>query len=546
MIKLGISAFFHDAAACIIKDGKVLAAVEQERFSEIKHDDAFPIDAIKWCLDYTGYKITDIDKVCWYENPVKKDSRISNTFAKRPIRTFLLNRKYKKTKAIQNPEDLLRDMGYTGKIDYIDHHLSHANFSYYTSPYNSAAILTVDGVGEWQTVTISKGSRNSIEELYSIDFPNSLGLLYSTITAYLGFKPNEGEYKVMGLAAYGDGSKYLDKLYKVLGKKDSKFYLSQKYFTWEYSDRVMFNSKLCHLLELQPRLPEEPITQEHKNLASALQSIYEMEFLDLVKHAKKLTGSTNLCLGGGCAYNGVANTKAYSYFNSIHIPFAPSDAGSAIGACLDSHTEVSPYLGPEYSDRDVKKVVDRYKDSVLVFKLEEDKLLNTVAELIHKQNTVAWFQGRMEFGSRALGNRSILASPVRKEMREKLNYIIKKREGFRPFAPSVLEDQAQNYFILKEPVPYMNQVSKTLTLRLPAATHVDGTARVQTVSKLQNKKYYSLIERIQRLSGLPVVLNTSFNLKDQTITITPEQAIKRYLNSDIDFLVINNYLIKKK
>jgi len=545
MVQLGISAFYHDSAAAIIVNGEVIAAAEEERFTGIKHDHSFPINSIKWCLSKAGKSIYNINEVHWYETPEKKDDRVSTTFAKKPFRTFFLNRKYKKSKKSQNPKNILESMGYTGKIYYHDHHFSHAAFSYFTSNFSDSAILTVDGVGEWETTTISHGRGNKIEKKISIDFPNSLGMLYSTITAYLGFKPNEGEYKVMGLAPYGDYKVYYSKLLSVFENTSNKYTINQKYFTWEYSDRVMFNERLCRLLELPPRLPEDKLTQNHKDLAAALQKVYENQFLKLVKTAKNITGSDNLCLGGGCAYNGVANVLAYKYFKSVFIPFAPSDAGSAIGACLNKHTKVSPYTGPEYTDSYVKKQINKHKDKILSFKLSDKKLFSTVAELINAQNIIAWFQGRMEFGARALGNRSILASPRDPKMRERLNYVIKKREGFRPFAPSVIEDKASLFFDMKEPVPHMNQVVKAKVNFLPAATHIDGTCRVQTVTKEQNIRYYKLIEEIGRQSKIPVVLNTSFNLKDQTITISPEQAIQRFINSDINYLVINNFLIKK-
>jgi carbamoyltransferase len=545
MIKLGISAFYHDSAACIVRDGKVVAAAEEERFTGVKHDNSFPHNTIKWLLKSTNIKIEQIDEVHWYEDPEKKDDRVKTIFSKRPIKTFFLRQRYKKDRKNNSPEALLQALGYTGKIIYHDHHYSHAAFSYYTSPYRDAAILTVDGVGEWETVSIWLGNGNNIFKRHSIDFPNSLGMLYSTITSYLGFKPNEGEYKVMGLAPYGDPSVYFEKLESVIDPNNSDLYLYQKYFTWEYSQKIMFNKKLCQLLELPPRLPEDTLTQEHKNLAAALQKLYEREFLKLVKKAKDLTGSQNLCLGGGCAYNGVANSLAYRYFKSIHIPFAPSDAGSAIGACLDEHTDISPYLGPNFQEHYVKDTLKKYTDKLLYFKMEENELIKTVAELLASQNIVAWFQGRMEFGARALGNRSILASPKKPEMREKLNYVIKKREGFRPFAPSVIQEAAGALFDLKEDIPYMNQVVKSKINILPAATHIDGSCRVQTVTEDQNLRYYKLLSEMGRITNIPVLLNTSFNLKDQTITIEPEQAIKRYLSSDINYLVIDNFLIKR-
>lgn len=371
-------------------------------------------------------------------------------------------------------------------------------------------------------------------------------MLYSTITSYLGFKPNEGEYKVMGLAPYGNAETYKDKLRTIFNNTSNKYTIDQKYFTWEYSDKIMFNKNLCRLLDLPPRLPGEELTQDHKDLAAALQTVYEEQFLKLLKTVKSITKSNNICLGGGCAYNGVANKLAYKYFKSVHIPFAPSDAGSAIGVCLTSQTKVSPYLGPEFKSSTIKRVLSGYKDRLYYLPLSDEKLINKIAGYLCNQHIVAWFQGRMEFGARALGNRSILASPRDPKMREKLNRVIKKREGFRPFAPSVLEKDVGKFFDVKEPVPHMNVVAKTKVKYLPAATHIDGTSRVQTVNKQQNYKYYKLIEKVGKISGVPVVLNTSFNLKDQTITLSPKQAIERYLSSEIDVLVINNFLILKQ
>lgn len=558
MIQLGIAAFYHDAAACIVKDGTVIAACEEERWTEIKHDMSFPAKSITWCLTDAGLTMDDVDEVCWYENPEKKKDRVLTIFKKRPIRTFFTKKRFLKEFEENNPVRLLADLGYHGEIKYIDHHLSHAAFSYLTSPYKDAAILTVDGVGEWETVGIYYGKGDTINQKLTINFPNSLGMLYSTITAYLGFKPNEGEYKVMGLAPYGDPSKYFAKLDKIFSHTSNKFWIDQKYFPWEYTDKIMFNNKFCQLLDLQPRLPEEPLEQAHKDLAAALQKIYEREFLRLVKRAKDITGSQNLCLGGGCAYNGVANNFAYKYFDSIHIPWAPSDAGSAIGACLYHYegkrkVNTSPYLGPAFTNDQVRTILYSFRDKVNFYELTDAKLKKNVAEFIAADKIVAWFQGRMEFGARSLGNRAILANATTADMRELLNRAIKKRESFRPFAPSICEDDMNKYFQLREAVPYMNQVCQakpagrtTKHYPLPAATHVDGTARAQTVTKKQNKRYYDLIKEVGRVTGHPVVLNTSFNLKDQVITKDPVQAVLRYLSSEIDYLVIENFLIEKK
>jgi len=553
MIQLGISAFFHDAAACIVKDGKILAAVEEERFTEIKHDASFPYHAIKWLLNYTGLTVKDIDEVCWYERPDLKKDRVLKTFKKHWWKTLRLKRKFLKRIPLRDPENILKQIGYTGPIVYVPHHLSHAAFGYFTSPFKEAAILTVDGVGEWETLTISLGKDEEIYKIYGVDFPNSLGLLYSTVTAFLGFKPNEGEYKVMGLAPYGNPNKYYQQLRKVIiDSEDLK--IDTKYFPWEYSDKIMYNASFSKLLKLVPRLPEEEVTQDHKDLAAALQRVYEEEFLKLVKKAKDVTGLNNLVVSGGCAYNGVANAKAYSIFKHIHVPFAPSDAGSAIGACLYSFDgsrkeNISPFLGPEYTDKEIEEVISNYNIKSYKFNTDQE-LVKRVASLITKDNIVAWFQGRMEFGARALGNRSILANPRNANMRQKLNMVIKKREGFRPFAPSVLKEQQKTWFLVKEDIPYMNQVVKTKGYNrevppnhLPSATHIDHTARVHTVTETQNKKYYLLLQELYKQSGFGVTLNTSFNLKDQTITMTPEQAIERFISSEIDYLVLNNYLI---
>jgi carbamoyltransferase len=548
MIQLGIAAFFHDSAACIVKDGKVIGAVEEERFTEVKHDYSFPYNSISWLLKENNLKLNDIDEVCWYENPKIKRDRVLSIFNKRWFKTLNLRINYLLSYNKNNPIKILKKLGYNGPIKYTEHHLSHAAFSYFTSPFNEAAILTVDGVGEWETITISYGKGNKINKKFSIDYPNSLGMLYSTITAYLGFKPNEGEYKVMGLAPYGNSKKYITKLRKVFKNTSNKFTIDQKYFDWEYSNKKMFNKYLFRLLGILPRLPEEEVTQEHKDLAASLQKVYEEQFLKLVNTASKLTKSDNLVLGGGCAYNGVANSKAYKYFKHIHIPFAPSDAGSAIGTCLfnyegDKKGNTDPFLGPEYSDKEVKKELNKFKN-IKYLKLSEEKIIQKTASLINSGNIVAWFQGKMEFGARALGNRSILATPLDSKMRTKLNYVIKKREGFRPFAPSVMKGEDTKWFKVYEDIPYMNQVVQAKNKdKFPSATHVDGSCRVHTVTFNQNKKYYKLLKELKNISKYGVVLNTSFNLKDQTITMTPKQAIQRYINSDIDYLIINNYLI---
>jgi carbamoyltransferase len=552
MIQLGISAFYHDSAACIVVDGIVKAASEEERYTGIKHDYSFPINAIKYCLEYTGLDISDINEVNWYEQPDVKADRVSKIFSKHPFKTFFLKRKFKKEQHNNSPEKLLKDLGYTGIINYVPHHLSHAAFSFYTSPYKESDILVIDGVGEWDTVSFWRGDDKGIHLKHSYKFPNSLGMFYSTMTAYLGFKPNEGEWKVMGLAPYGNPAKYYDKLAGLI--KETGFRINQKYFTWEYSDKVMFNSKLSKLLDLPPRLPEEPFTKDHENLAAATQALYEYHFLKFVEKSSLIGDGNNLCLGGGCAYNGVANSKVYKFYKSTYIPYAPSDAGSAIGACLYNYKgpkreNINPFLGDNYDSAYCLDILKSYNSKVNFVEFDREVLSKRVAKLLQAGKIVAWFNGRMEFGARALGNRSILASPYNAKMRDKLNYVVKKREGFRPFAPSVMQEEAGKYFVVRDDIPYMNQVvkvkrgSKDL---FPAATHIDETARVHSVTKNQNKDYYLLLRDFKVLTGHGVLLNTSFNLKDETITRTPDQAIERFLGSDIDYLVLENYLVIKK
>lgn len=555
MIQLGISAFYHDSAACIVKDGKVLHAIEQEKLSGIKHDSTFPVDAIKWVLRASKLTIKDIDEVCWYEIPELKRARVLKSFNKYPFKTLFKRLKFlKERKELHNPNFLLaKHFLYQGPVKYVEHHLSHAAFSYYTSPYKEAAVVTIDGVGEFETVTISKAKDNSIEKVFAINFPNSLGLFYSTFTAFLGFKPNEGEYKVMGMAGYGNPEKYVPFIHKLFRfTKETIFSFYPEYFAWEYSDKIMFTSELCNVLGRGPRLPEDEITQDDYNLAAAVQFVYEKQFNRILEKAKELVDSDNLCLGGGCAYNGLANTKAYKYYSSVYVPYAPSDAGSAIGACLAEYKGIRkvnnvPYIGPSFNDISIRTQLEYFGNRIYYFKYPtEERFLNKVATLIHSGSVVGWFQGGMEFGARALGNRSILASPLKEGIKDRINKVIKKRESFRPFAPSCIEEDAKMFFDIKEPIPYMNQVvTVNKNHRLPSITHIDNTARVQTVNRNLNPRYYNLLLALKRISGYPICLNTSFNFKDQTITVTPKQAIERFLDSKMDYLAIENYLIIK-
>lgn len=561
---LGISCGYHDSAAALIKDGKVLGAVEEERFTGIKHDSSFPTNTIKWLYDEFNITGNDIEIVAFYDNPIEKIDRIKTSVKKGPIsqifnRNSIIKRNIQKYKKFES-----QIYGITSnkvKVFYSDHHLSHAAYSYYTSPYDKASILSVDGVGEWETTTLWYGEGNKLAKIQQIKFPHSLGMLYSAFTAFLGFKPNEGEYKVMGLAPYGDPKKFLNKFRKLYTlTNDGGFELNMEYFTFEWSDTHMFNEKLGQLLGIPNRLPEDNLNQPHKDLAATLQHEYEFLFFRLVDRLFALRSSNNLCLSGGCAYNGTANGKILtkSNFKNVWIPPAPSDAGSAIGAALHVYfdrggnikeSNNSPYLGPHYTNEDVENTLKEMESDVWFMKVNHSKLIPAIANHIKNGNVVGWFEGKMEFGSRALGNRSILGNPRDPQMKSRMNRVIKKREGFRPFAPIVkLEDQIK-YFDYHKSVPYMNQVVKVKEehrKHLPAITHIDGSARIQSLKQSQHQRMYKLLTELHNINGYPIVLNTSFNLKDQTMVLDPKSAIETFLDCEMDILVIHNYIIKKK
>lgn len=562
---LGISCGYHDSAAALLKDGKVLGACEEERFTGIKHDSSFPINTINWLkkeFNVDGREITD---VCFYDNPKLKLDRIEQSTKRGPKsekenRLEIIERNKKKFEEIE--QQILDITHPYVDIEYGDHHLSHVAYSYYTSPFQKASILSVDGVGEWETTSMYYGEGNKLFQLQSINFPHSLGMLYSTFTAFLGFKPNEGEYKVMGLAPYGNPETYLkkfQKLYKTT--KDGGFELDMKYFTYDWSDDHMFNEKLSSLFELPNRFPEEELTQEHKDLAATLQHQYEFLLFRLIDKLYITRSTLNLCLSGGCAYNGTANGKILdkSLYKQLWIPAAPSDAGSAIGCALEYFYRTNPnseridnthpYLGPNYSREEIRSVLDSMDTEVYYqFKIDSE-LIPIISKQITEGNVVGWFEGRMEFGSRALGNRSILANPCDPQMKARVNRVIKKREGFRPFAPMVKIEEQTRYFDYDKQVPYMNQVVKVKKEHqkyLPAITHVDGSARIQSVSNKQHRRMYQLLNQLEKDNGYPLVLNTSFNLKDQTMVLDPRTAIKTFLNCEMDTLVLGNFIVKKR
>lgn len=562
---LGIACGYHDSSACLVKDGKVLGAVEEERFTGIKHDSTFPTNAINWL--YTEFKITgaDVSVVSFYENPTLKLNRIEKSTKRGGIFNYFKRKSivkenvenYKETEQtiyeITNPNITLA---------YGDHHLSHLAYSYYTSPFDRTAILSVDGVGEWETTVLAFAENNKITKVQNIKFPHSLGMIYSAFTAFLGFKPNEGEYKVMGLAPYGNPDVYANKFKKIITEtEDGGFEINMKYFTYDYSNNAMFNEKLGLLLGIPNRLPEDKLEQSHKDLAATIQSQYEYYFFRLLNKLFSTNPSNNICLSGGCAYNGTANGKITDKtpYKQLWIPPAPSDAGSAIGCALEyyyTHSQTkdridntSPYLGPWNSNDEIKEELDKHQTDIWYEYKNHSELIPIISKKITDGNVVGWYEGRMEFGSRALGNRSILANPRDPQMKSRVNRVIKKREGFRPFAPIVKEEERLKYFDYKLLVPYMNQVVKVKEEHrnnLPAITHIDGSARIQTLNNRQHRRIYALLTQLQIDNEYPIVLNTSFNLKDKTIVNSPKDAIETFLDCEMDILVLGNYIVKKK
>tara|TARA_R110002167_G_scaffold269224_1_gene475598 strand:+ start:3109 stop:4833 length:1725 start_codon:yes stop_codon:yes gene_type:complete len=566
---LGISCGYHDSAAALIDSstGRVLGACEEERFTGIKHDSAFPTNTIDWLLSSNSITSDLIDVICFYETPTEKLDRISITTKRGGWKNFFNRQHILRRNKIQysKTESLIKKLGNSNtKIIYLDHHLSHLAYSFYTSPFKNSALISVDGVGEWETTSLAFGDENNINKFLSTQFPNSLGMLYSSITAFLGFKPNEGEYKVMGLAPYGISATYVQQFNKLIKKTSNGYELNMEYFEFDWSDTHMFNEKLGMLFGIPNRLPDEPLTNAHKNIAAGLQFTYEQHFFSLLNRLHKTTKSDNLCLSGGCAYNGTANGKILSRtkFKNLYIPPAPSDAGSAIGCALHyyynqnttsnntvRYNNTRPFMGPGYSNEDVMDALDKYDKDVYFERKLYEQIIDTVSDEITDGNVIGWFQGKMEFGARALGNRSILANPRDPQMKSRLNRMIKKREGFRPFAPIVRQEDSSKYFNYTDTVPYMNQVVKVRdewVSELPAITHVDNSARIQTLTKNQNRHIYALLDKLEIKNKFPIVINTSFNLKDQTMVLTPEDAIKTFLNCEMDTLIIHNYIIKKK
>jgi carbamoyltransferase len=568
---LGVSFHYHDSAAALVEDGVVVAAAEEERFTRIKHDPSIPDEAIEFCLKRAGVSMADVDAVAFYEKPLVKFERLLTQHAEhfpRSYGTFRLAMPSWLGEKLRVRRLMRKRLDFQGDVYFMEHHLSHAAGAFYPSPFEEAAVLTLDGVGEWTTAGLGVGRGHRVELTHEIRFPHSIGLLYSTITAYLGFSVNNSEYKVMGLSAYGSkvasGNPYIDKLRRVIDlKPDGSFRLDLSYFTYEYADR-MPSRKLCDLLGGPVRKPEEPVTERHEQIAAAVQVITEEAMFAMLRHLRARTGLDNVVLSGGVALNSVANGKllAQTGFKDVWIQPAAGDAGSSIGAALYLHHAVNgaprdiakpampgPRLGPSFSSDEVatflrgKNIVHHRLGSV-------DAVVSETARLIAEGKVVGWFQGRMEWGPRALGGRSILANPCDPAMRDTLNLKVKHREAFRPFAPSVCAEDAPTYFECDQPLPipadYMLMVYPVRPewrAKLPAVTHVDGTGRLQTVRRETEPLYHDLIQAVGKRTGIPMVVNTSFNVRGEPLVCTPEDAYRCMMGTGIDCLVMEDFLI---
>lgn len=599
---LGISAFYHDSAAALLVDGQIVAAVQEERFTRQKHTPDFPVQAIRYCLDEAGLDIAELDAVVFYDKPLLKFERLLETyyaFAPKGLRSFLkaipvwLNEKLFLKKQIY---DGLKAVGEYDKkqlqLLFPEHHLSHAASAFFPSGHQEAAILTIDGVGEWCTASIGVGRGNNLELLKEMHFPHSVGLLYSAFTYYLGFRVNSGEYKLMGLAPYGDPeaeqtSAFVNtiKTHLMSIKADGSIWLDQSYFNYATGLRMVKDSKWAVLFGFSRRDPEGEVEQHHANLALAIQQVTEEIVLKMAREAKRLTQSDTLCMAGGVALNCVANGKILQegIFRHLYIQPAAGDAGGALGAALAAHhlyfeqqrtvatdrqdNMRGAYLGPSYSDKEIERMSRKAKAVYYRYDLFE-ALTGEIARHLANGQVVGWFQSRMEFGPRALGNRSILGDPRQPDMQKKLNLKIKYREGFRPFAPSVLAEDAKDYFELDGASPYMllvapvkeerrkplprdyhswNMKKKLYHLRsdVPAITHLDYSARVQTVHKETNPRYYQLLSAFKAKTGYSLLVNTSFNVRGEPIVCTPADAYRCFMATEMDYLVINNYVYQK-
>ena len=595
MYILGISAFYQDSAACVIREGEIIAAAQEERFTRKKHDAGFPHKAIQYCLKHAGISANQIENIVFYEKPFLKFERLLETylaFAPKGFKSFstampiwIKDKLFQKSNLVREiASSLDKNINWTERLLFSEHHLSHAASAYYPSPFESAAILTLDGVGEWTTTSLAHGKGSDLNVLKEIHFPHSLGLLYSAFTHYTGFKVNSGEYKVMGLAPYGE-PRFADLIKENLLNiaDDGSFQLDMSYFDYA-TGLTMTNEKFHELFEGQPRIPESEITQRDMDLAASIQKVTEEVILKLAKDVAQETGERNLCLAGGVALNCVANgiLLREGIFDEIWIQPTAGDAGGALGAALSTwylHHQnertvaeerdgmKGAYLGPEFSDAEIEAELIAY--GAIYKKCSENELIDHVAAALLEEKAIGWMQGRMEFGPRALGGRSIIADPRSKLMQKQLNLKVKYRESFRPFAPSVLREDVGEWFEQDTDSPYMlfvSDVKKNKRRKMseaekalfgieklnvprsdvPAITHVDFSARIQTVHADTNPQFHAVISKFKQKTGCPIVVNTSFNIRGEPIVCTPTDAYKCFMGTELDVLAIGNFLLHKK
>lgn len=556
-IIIGISAHYHDAACCLLRDGELVAAAQEERFSRIKNDPAIPKQAFRYCLAQAGLTIADIDCVAYYENPVKKLSRqiwMRMKGGPSAERRLGLTRRL----ATRSPLEDIRDvLGYEGPIEVVDHHHAHAASSYYFSGFADAAVFTVDGVGEWATTTYGKGRSTTLEIFEEVRFPHSLGLLYSTLTAYLGFEVNEGEYKVMGLAPYGEPA-FVDQIRRLIAVGErGQFELDLAFFDFLAKDR-MYSDALIELLQRPARASESEISQFHRDVAKSLQVVLEEVLLEKIAYLHSEVPSENLCIAGGVALNCVANAKLRQLgpFKRLFIQPAAGDAGGSIGAAMVAQVRRAgeyprkalrhAYWGPSFSRHDVSAHLRGANARFSDFRGDSSELVRAAAKRLAAGKIIGWFQGRMELGPRALGARSILADPRSPAMRDRINALVKQRESFRPFAPVVLATKSSAHFDIEHDSPFMLETCQVRsTLDLPAITHVDGSARVQTIDASTNPMLAALLEEFERQTGCPILLNTSFNVRGEPIVCSPEDAFLCFVRANLDALVISDFILDK-
>jgi len=592
---LGISAYYHDSAAALVKDGKIISAAQEERFTRKKHDPAFPKLAIKSCLEEAGIELKDIDYICFYDKPLLKFERLIETYlayAPKGFRSFVMAIPIWLKEKLYLKTTLKRELSLLGKIKigdlppllFNDHHRSHAASAFYPSPYKTAAVLCLDGVGEWATSSVWLGEKESLTPLWEIDFPHSLGLLYSAFTYYTGFKVNSGEYKLMGLAPYGE-PKYVDLILDNLIdiKDDGTFRLDMSYFNYA-TGLTMTSKKFDRLFGSPPREPESQISQREMDLARSIQEVTEQVVLKLANAIKKETHADYLCLAGGVALNCVANGRLLREgpFKEIWIQPAAGDAGGALGAALsvwyeylekerssDNKTDhmQGSYLGKKYSNDEVRSYLNSINANYT--ELKDEKLFPKLATILQSENVVGWFNGRMEFGPRSLGGRSIIGDPRSTKMQSTMNLKIKYRESFRPFAPAIKYEEVSKWFEIENKSPYMLLVSpirkdkridlkntdeelfgieklNILRSQIPAVTHVDYSARIQTIHSETNPRFYNLIEEFEKITDCPILINTSFNVRGEPIVESPEDAYRCFMRTEMDYLVLENFLLEKK